>query len=506
MAENNVKYENQVLLQPIWSGSGRDVEAARREKSRVSAESAGMRKRVSAESAGIRSRATGESAGMRSRAAGESVGMRKRAVGENVGVRSRAVEESVEVKNRAAAGGRRKVYRIVEEPGEAFYSREDWRRVAAGRRRRSRKGRFAGSFLKKCCVLLVLLGLFYLMLPYLCVKRELNMEAGMPAPGVKDFLNWGGKGARIVSGLEENTRLERVGNYDFVIQVYGRKVSAVLHVRAGRPTAVYVNDGADMTAQGGSSTLPAAGNEGNTPPEGTVPKDTEPPVIQGVKELTMTAGSSISYKKGITVTDNVDQNVKLNVDTSAVDTDKPGNYTIVYSAVDSAGNRASVSTVLHVMKATIELATEESVNAEADKILASLLTSDMSQLDQAKAIYDWCHSKIAYSDGTPKTTWVEGAYRGLVDRKGDCYVYAATAKCLLTRAEIKNMDIERIPSGNSMHYWNLIDIGEGWRHFDTCRRKDGSTFFYKTDAEIKEYSDAHNGTHNYDRELYPEID
>jgi hypothetical protein len=67
------------------------------------------------------------------------------------------------------------------------------------------------------------------------------------------------------------------------------------------------------------------------------------------------------------------------------------------------------------------------------------------------------------------------------------------------------MDIERIPEGDSMHYWNLIDIGDGWYHFDTTRRADGTTFFYWTDAQIKEYSDAHNGTHNYDRSKYPTI-
>ena len=73
------------------------------------------------------------------------------------------------------------------------------------------------------------------------------------------------------------------------------------------------------------------------------------------------------------------------------------------------------------------------------------------------------------------------------------------------------MDIERIRYGNGMHFWNLVDIGEGWRHFDTCRRADGSTFFYLTDAELMEYSEAHTapdypyGTHYYDRTLYPEI-
>ncbi len=80
-----------------------------------------------------------------------------------------------------------------------------------------------------------------------------------------------------------------------------------------------------------------------------------------------------------------------------------------------------------------------------------------------------------------------------------------TAKCLLTRAGIKNMDIEKIPTPTTMHYWNLIDIGEGWHHFDTCRRVDGSTFFYKTDAELMAYSNSHDGTHNYDRSRYPDI-
>ena len=56
-----------------------------------------------------------------------------------------------------------------------------------------------------------------------------------------------------------------------------------------------------------------------------------------------------------------------------------------------------------------------------------------------------------------------------------------------------------------MHYWNLIDLGDGWHHFDTCRRKDGSTFFYKTDAELMEYSLANDNSHNYNRDLYPEI-
>jgi hypothetical protein len=50
-----------------------------------------------------------------------------------------------------------------------------------------------------------------------------------------------------------------------------------------------------------------------------------------------------------------------------------------------------------------------------------------------------------------------------------------------------------------------VNIGEGWYHLDCTPRKDGSTFFYLTDAELAAYSDSHNGTHNFDHSLYPDI-
>lgn len=232
--------------------------------------------------------------------------------------------------------------------------------------------------------------------------------------------------------------------------------------------------------------------------------DTEPPVIEGVEELTVTAGGSVSYKKNITVTDNRDQEVTLTVDNSAVDLNQAGDYPITYIAEDAAGNVTEVSTVLHVKIPGVESATEELVNAKADEILAEITTDGMSQYEIIEAIFNWTHEQIAYVDGTPKTDWVQGAYRGLFERKGDCFVYASTSKCLLTRAGITNMDIEKIPA-KTHHYWNLVDIGDGWYHFDATRRKDGTIIFYWTDEELISYSNSHNLSHNYDPSKYPEI-
>ena len=95
------------------------------------------------------------------------------------------------------------------------------------------------------------------------------------------------------------------------------------------------------------------------------------------------------------------------------------------------------------------------------------------------------------------------------DHSGNCFTYAAMAKFLLTRAGIENIDIVKVvPEGSTdipTHFWNLVNIGDGWYHYDVTPRKDGSTFFYITDAKLHEYSDKHNYTHRYDESLYPEI-
>lgn len=410
--------------------------------------------------------------------------------------------------------------------------------MARRRSKRRSKRRRRANFLRLLAVMPPLVAMIYILLPYCCVREEVTIEAGESFPGVGAFLRWENKNASLISEIEENIVFHHVEDHNVIVRIYGRDMPGILHVRDTAAPDVVTRDVTlygggsvkiedflveirdetpysvgfvrkpDSVREGVSTVLLEVQDEGGNVTTARarleVIYDTEPPVISGVSELTMTAGGSISYKRGVTVTDDHDQDVTLTIDVSAVDTDRAGDYTVTYVAVDKAGNETSVSTILHVKPLTLDTVTEEIINSEADKLLATILTDSMSQYDQAKAIFDWCHNKIAYSEGTPKTNWVQGAYRGIIDRRGDCYVYAATAKCLLTRVGIKNMDIEKIPS-DSRHYWNLIDIGDGWYHFDTCMRSDGATFFYKTDAELMKYSNTHNRSHNYDKSLYPEI-
>ncbi len=228
--------------------------------------------------------------------------------------------------------------------------------------------------------------------------------------------------------------------------------------------------------------------------------DIVPPVISGQLNRIVYVSHGASFKSGIVVTDNVDSDIELEVDSSKVDLDTPGEYPIIYTAKDSMGNMDLAEGVVKVIMPEYS---EEEVYSMADEVLADIIKPDMSDYDKAHAIYVWVQGNIGYSESEDRDDWLKGAYDGLKNRHGDCYTYFSVSKVLLTRADIKNGDIEIIPTATRHHYWNVIDCGEGWRHFDTTPRTD-KTFkgFYITDEELMAYSNEHYRSHNYDIEIY----
>lgn len=265
----------------------------------------------------------------------------------------------------------------------------------------------------------------------------------------------------------------------------------------------------DFTYEGTQTVTIVATDEGGNRTSGqaklTLVPDTEPPVINGANDITVYLGDSISYKSKVSVQDNCAEGLALYVDSSAVNLNVEGTYPVTYKAVDCAGNSATVTVNVTVKARTYS---EEEVYALADGVLANIITDDMSQKDKAYAIFKYVKSHVSYLDTSEKDDWVKAAFSGLTYGKGDCYVYASVSKALLTRAGIKNMDIERIPSGDTLHYWNLVDIGDGWGwyHFDTTPRvPDRPNIFLWTDSQITEYSNSHYNSHNYDRSRYPKI-
>ncbi len=229
--------------------------------------------------------------------------------------------------------------------------------------------------------------------------------------------------------------------------------------------------------------------------------DIEPPVIEGQLDKIVYVGQSASFKSGVIVTDNVDSDIEVQVDSSHVNLDEPGEYTVIYTATDAMGNMDLAEGTITVIEPACS---EEEVYALADEILAKILKPDMSDYDKAHAIYVWIQGNIGYSESTDRGDWLKGAYDGLTYRHGDCYNYFAVGKALLTRAGVKNEDIEIIPTATRHHFWSVIDCGEGWRHFDCTPRTDKSfKGFYVTDEDLMAYSSQHYRSHNYDREKYP---
>lgn len=369
------------------------------------------------------------------------------------------------------------------------------------------------------------------------VTDRITLEAGSEAPDISDLVN-NASNARIVTDMS-TIDFTKVGTNTIIIELDGVNyevqadvvdtVAPALEVKdisgfalferkpedfvlsASDVTAItYSFEGTpDFTLAGTQKVNITATDEGGNKTTKqanlTLVLDTEPPVIKGARDMTVYIGDSISYRSNVSVSDNCKEGLELNVDSSAVNLKAAGTYPVTYKAADYAGNTATVTVNVTVKVRTY---TEEQIYALADGVLSKIITDNMSKKDKAYEIFKYVKAHVAYTDSSEKDNWLKAAYNGLVYGRGDCYVYASVSKALLTRAGIANMDIERIPSGDTLHYWNLVDIGDGWGwyHFDTCpRRPDYPKIFLWTDSQITEYSNSHYNSHNYDRSRYPKI-
>ena len=366
------------------------------------------------------------------------------------------------------------------------------------------------------------------------VVSELTVEAGQPAPTLQDFVI-GGESARFISNVS-GFDYTKLGDRRVLLEVDGRNYETLMHIvdtvapkvevqdvqgytLVPRAAADFVASVEDVTnvevtfgeepdlSRAGTQQIEicasdVAGNQTVKTANLILEQDTEAPSIAGVADLRVIKGNSVAYRKNIVVTDNCEEGLELTVDNSAVDLNQVGSYPITYIARDLAGNETTASSTVTVLEKTYD---ENELYAVADGILANIIHEGMTQPEKLEAIYAYIQSHIMYIDHSDKDNYVKAAYEGLIGGKGDCYVYASSAKVLLTRAGITNMDIEKIPS-RSRHYWNLVNIDGNWYHFDTTPRTSGRPHICMwTETQLMEYSTAHYNSHNYDHSLYPEV-
>ena len=227
--------------------------------------------------------------------------------------------------------------------------------------------------------------------------------------------------------------------------------------------------------------------------------DDQAPVFSLAENFTSFLGESIKYKQHVTVTDNSGA-VDLEIDTSQVDVNKEGSYKVNYKAKDAAGNTAEASATITIVKKTVN---EEELYNRVDAILAEILNDSMSQREKALEIFAYIRNNYVFVDFSDKSDYAKAALDMMNSAQGDCYSYFAIAKAMLTRAGIKNMDIET-HTDTQEHYWNLVDIddGHGWYHFDSSPHILPVAVFLYTTEDLQE---ANDGRYDFDATKYPVI-
>ncbi|MEY8333205.1 transglutaminase domain-containing protein [Lachnospiraceae bacterium 47-T17] len=197
---------------------------------------------------------------------------------------------------------------------------------------------------------------------------------------------------------------------------------------------------------------------------------------------------SYDFFKYVKAVDDRDAKVDFRVDTSKVDFSKKGTYTITYTAVDSAGNKAKA-------KAKIAVRTNDSYDKLADEVLRAIIRADWSDQRKVTAIYNYAHGHISYTGTSDKSSWEREAVRGIQNGRGDCFTYYSVVRLLLTRCGIPNLQVNRV-RGHGRHWWNMAYVGTGFYHVDACPRRSGGKLCLLTDAQLKAYS-ANRGNHSH---------
>ena len=365
------------------------------------------------------------------------------------------------------------------------------------------------------------------------VKSFVTLEAG-ENPSVGDFLNKERNDASIVTDLE-TIDFSKVGQMAFVIKagskeytvqaeikdtvapkgegvdhkiIAGNKLSAsdfVKNIEDATEVTCSFEKEPDFLRVGREEMTVVLTDCGNNTARVNafleVLKDTEPPVFESAPDKYVAKGDSISYKTGVTVTDNSGGEVTLDVDSSGVDLNKEGIYSAAYTATDPSGNQATQK-----IKVVVGKVSEQEVERLCDDIFANILKDSMDQKQKARAIYNWIRYNVSYIRTGSETTVVLGAYDAFKKGRGDCYTFYAAAEFMLTRAGIDNKPIKRISGTATRHFWNLINVGTGWYHFDSCPTVDNLNGFMMTDTFVKEYTKTrgHN-YYDYDKTTVPEI-
>lgn len=229
------------------------------------------------------------------------------------------------------------------------------------------------------------------------------------------------------------------------------------------------------------------------------------PTISGADDITLMLGEEIDYRENVTAQDGSGTPILVEVDDAEVDIYTPGEYPLVYTAKDAQGNEAQAA-----VQVTVLTQEETDVYTMADEVLEGIITPEMTGKEKVKAIHKWVKNNLRYVGNADKISVIDGAYTAFTRRRGDCYTFYAMGEVLLTRAGIENEGVER-DKGETRHYWSIVNVGDGWYHFDTCPTPSNTGFDTSmfSESQAEGYTNAM-GTwwsyYSYDTSLHPEVE
>ncbi len=134
--------------------------------------------------------------------------------------------------------------------------------------------------------------------------------------------------------------------------------------------------------------------------------DVVAPVITGTSDFEYTIGDPTpNYLAGVTATDNVDGEVAVLADDSAVDLTVAGNYDLIYSATDVAGNTSFVVVTVYVV--------DESVVSEGETVVETFDNLNLSGSSYVGGSFN----------GVNNIQWTYQGVRGDQDLNGDALTF-----------------------------------------------------------------------------------
>ena len=209
------------------------------------------------------------------------------------------------------------------------------------------------------------------------------------------------------------------------------------------------------------------------------------PHFEGLTDIYLEIGTTVSYKTGVKVTDAQDGELAFTVDSGNFDNKTVGEYIVMYSATDSDGN-----TLLAPRKIVVESHIGQIVREEAQKLLDKLIKPGMGRDEQIRVISQYVRNNVWYSGNSDKSSVENGAYEGFTKWSGDCYTYYAMFKVMMDLLDIPNLEVRRV-GGTSNHWWNLVQFEDGkYYHVDPSQHPGSELNHSKmTESDLEYYTE-----------------